>query len=303
MSKFLQVLVIGVIAGSIYGFIAIGMVLVYRTTGVLNVAHGGIGILSGYVAHEVINIRHQPYYAGILGGVAMACLLGYLFEVIVVRRLPGRPDLQTAATLGLYVLLLGVVVTVPWWTTNAFQVLPSPLLNKTFLVPGTNQAVTYDQVLLLAALALFSAGLYWMLRRTRIGLAMRAVSDSPAAAGLMGIKPEMISRVLWIVGFGLSGMTTVLVAPITLLDQNALSLLTLKALTVAFIGGLVSLPLTVAGGMILGILEASNDLYFVHLPDLKYAWPFILMVVALLWRGAQKRRSVIDDAPVVAAAA
>jgi branched-chain amino acid transport system permease protein len=302
MSKFGQVLVIGVIAGSIYGFIAIGMVLVYRTTGVLNVAHGGIGILSGYVAHEVINIRHQPYYEGILGGVAMACLLGYLFELIVVRRLPGRPDLQTAATLGLYVLLLGVVVTVPWWTTNAFQVLPSPLLNKTFRVPGTRQAVTYDQVVLIVALALFSAGLYWMLRRTRIGLAMRAVSDSSRAAGLMGIKPEMVSRVLWIVGFGLSGLTTMLVAPITLLDANALSLLTLKALTVAFLGGLVSLPLTVAGGVILGILEAFNDLYLVHLPDLKYAWPFILMVLALGWRSAEKRRSVIADAPVVAAA-
>ncbi|HLJ08419.1 MAG TPA: branched-chain amino acid ABC transporter permease [Acidimicrobiia bacterium] len=303
MSKLLQVLVIGVIAGSIYGFIAMGMVLVYRTTGVLNVAHGGIGILSGYVAHELIHFRHQPYYEGVAGGVAVACLLGLLFELVVVRRLPGRPDLQTAATLGLYTLLLGVVVTVPWWTTNAFQVLPSPLLNKTFRVPGTPESVTYDQVVLIVALALFSAGLYWMLRRTRIGLAMRAVSDSSAAAGLMGIRPETVSRVLWIVGFGLSGLTTMLVAPITLLDANALSLLTLKALTVAFLGGLVSLPLTVAGGLILGTLEAFNDLYLVHLPDLKYAWPFILMVVALLWRAAEKRRSVRDDAPVVAAAA
>jgi branched-subunit amino acid ABC-type transport system permease component len=301
MSKLLQTLVIGVIAGSIYGFIAIGMVLVYRTTGVLNVAHGGIGILSGYVAHELIHFRHLPYYVGITGGVAIAGLLGFLFELVVVRRLPGRPDLQTAATLGLYVLLLGVVVTVPWWTTNAFQVLPSPLLNKTIRVPGTRQAVTFDQLLLMAALALFSAGLYWMLRRTRIGLAMRAVSDSSEAAGLMGIRPELVSRVLWTLGFGLSGMTTMLVAPITLLDQNALSLLTLKALTVAFLGALVSLPLTVAGAMVLGCLEAANDLYFVHLPDLKYAWPFILMVVVLLWRAREKRHDVIDDAPVVAA--
>ena len=84
-------------------------------------------------------------------------------------------------------------------------------------------------------------------------------------------------------------------------DQNALSLLTLKALTVAFIGGLVSLPLTVVGGVILGCLEVANDLYLVHLPDLKYAWPFILMVVVLLRRAAEKRRSVLDDAPVVAA--
>jgi len=72
---------------------------------------------------------------------------------------------------------------------------------------------------------------------------------------------------------------------------------------VAFLGGLVSLPLTVAGGVILGCLEAANDLYFVRFPDLKYAWPFVLMVVALVWRATEKRRSVRDDAPVVAAAA
>jgi branched-subunit amino acid ABC-type transport system permease component len=301
MSKLLQVLVIGVIAGSIYGFIAIGMVLVYRTTGVLNIAHGGVGILSGYIAHELIHFRHLPYYVGITGGVAFACGLGYLFELLVVRRLPGQPILQSAATLGLYVLLVGVVVTVPWWTKNTFQVLPSPLLNKTVRVPGTAQAVTFDQLLLMAALALFSIGLYVMLRRTRIGLAMRAVSDSPTAAGLMGIRPDWVSRVLWILAFGLSGVTTMLLAPITLLDNNTLSLLTLKALTVAFLGGLVSLPLTVLGAMILGCLESANDLYLVQLPDLKYAWPFILMLVVLVWRSTQRRHSVLDDMPAVAA--
>jgi branched-chain amino acid transport system permease protein len=168
-------------------------------------------------------------------------------------------------------------------------------------VPGTAQAVTFDQLLLMAALALFSIGLYVMLRRTRIGLAMRAVSDSPTAAGLMGIRPDWVSRVLWILAFGLSGVTTMLLAPITLLDNNTLSLLTLKALTVAFLGGLVSLPLTVLGAMILGCLESANDLYLVQLPDLKYAWPFILMLLVLVWRSTQRRRSVLDDLPVVAA--
>jgi branched-chain amino acid transport system permease protein len=246
----------------------------------------------------LIHFRHLPYYVGITGGVAFACGLGFLFELLVVRRLPGQPMLQSAATLGLYVLLLGVVVTVPWWTKNTFQVLPSPLLDKTIRVPGTRQAVTYDQLVLMAALGLFSAGLYVMLRRTRVGLAMRAVSDSSTAAGLMGIRPEWVSRILWILAFGLSGVTTMLLAPITLLDNNTLSLLTLKALTVAFLGGLVSLPLTVLGAMILGCLESANDLYWVHLPDLKYAWPFILMLIVLLFRSTERRRSVLDDAVV-----
>ena len=301
MSKLLQVLVIGVITGSIYGFIALGMVLLYRTTGVLNIAHGGIGILSGYVAHELINFRGQPYYVGILGGVVFGALLGFLFELLVVQRLQGQPALQTAATLGLYVLLQGATFTVPWWQNQAFQVLPSPLLNKTVRVPGTNQFVTFDQLVLVAALALFCFGLYYMLRRTRIGLAMRAISDDSAAAGLMGIKPQWVSRILWTTGFALSSLTTMLLAPITLLDNTSLNLLTLKALTVAFLGGLVSLPLTVLGALILGTLETANDLYWVNVPDLKYAWPFILMFGVLLFRFSQGRRSILDDAPVVAA--
>lgn len=301
MSKLLQVLVIGVITGSIYGFIALGMVLLYRTTGVLNIAHGGIGILSGYIAHELINFRDMPYYIGILGGVMFGALLGFMFELLVVRRLPGQPAMQSAATLGLYVLLQGATFTVPWWQNHAFQVLPSPLLNKTVRVPGTNQSVTFDQLALVAALALFCTGLYFMLRRTRIGLAMRAVSDDSAAAGLMGIRPEWVSRILWTMGFALSSLTTMLLAPITLLDNTSLNLLTLKALTVAFIGGLVSLPLTVLGAIILGTLETANDLYWFNLPELKYAWPFILMFGVLLFRASQGRRSVLDDAPVVAA--
>ena len=146
----------------------------------------------------------QSYYVGIGGGIAVAGLLGLLFELLVVRRLPGQPDLQTAATLGLYVLLLGVVFTVPWWTDERLPGAPLAAAQQDVRVPGANQAVTCDQVVLLVALVLFSAGLYLMLRRTRIGLAMRAVSDDSDAAGLMGIRPEVVSRVAVDVGFGLS---------------------------------------------------------------------------------------------------
>ena len=132
-------------------------------------------------------------------------------------------------------------------------------------------------------------------------MAMRAVSDDPAAAGLMGINPSWVSRVVWTMAFGLSALTTMLVAPITLLDNIAISLLTLKALTVAFLGALVSLPLTVAAALILGVLESSSDLYWYDVPEVKEAWPFLLMLVVLAVRFASRRKTVADDAPVVAA--
>lgn len=299
MDKFLQMLVIGVILGSIYGFIAIGMVLVYRTTNVLNVAHGGIGILSAYIAWDLIVLRGYPYYLGVAIGITFAATLGFFFEWVIIRRLAGQPSLQTGATLALYILLQGVTGMPESWTKLQFQILPSPLINEGFRVPHTNnQLVTYDQLALIICLTVFSIGLYWMLRRTRIGLAMRAVSDDPSAAPLMGIRHEVVSRVVWTVSFALSGLTTMLLAPILLLDGITLSLLTVKALTVAFVGSLVSLPLTVVGALSLGILESSSDIYWFDVPWLKPAWPFILMFCVLMFRFAQGRKVIAEDAAV-----
>jgi branched-chain amino acid transport system permease protein len=302
MEKFLQVLVLGLVGGSVYGFIAIGMVLVYRTTGVLNVAHGGIGVLCAYVAWDLITLRGVPYYLGILAGVVLAAGLGAVFEWGVVSRLAGQPALQSGATLGLYVLLQGITFMPSWWTTKIFQILPSPLLNKGFrLDAAQGQYVSYDQLLMVTALASVSVGLYWMLRRTRLGLAMRAVSDDTSAAPLMGIRYEAVSRVVWTMSFSLSALTTMLLAPILLLDNISLTLLTVKALTVAFVGGLVSLPLTVAGALLLGCLEAASDLYWGSVTQLKHSWPFLLMLAVLVVRSSRGRRSVLDDAPAVAA--
>jgi branched-subunit amino acid ABC-type transport system permease component len=302
MEKLLQVLIIGVLGGAVYGFIAIGMVLVYRTTGVLNIAHGGIGVLSAYIAWDLITLRGVPYYIGIAVGILFAGALGLFFEWAVVQRLAGQPALQTGATLGLYVLLQGVTFMPPWWTNNVFQVLPSPLLNKGVKASFANdQYINYDQILLIGSLALCSIALYWMLRRTRIGLAMRAISDDPSAAPLMGIRHQLVSRTVWTMSFCLSALTTMLLAPILLLDNISLTLLTVKALTVAFIGALVSLPLTIAGALVLGAAESASDIYWGDLAWLKHCWPFALMVLVLVVRATKGRKTILDDAPAVAA--
>lgn len=302
MEKLLQMLVIGVLLGATYGFIAIGMVLVYRTTNVLNVAHGGIGILSAFVAWDLVVLRHIPYYAGVAAGLLLAGVLGFVFEWLIIRRLAGQPSLQTGTTLALYVLLLGVTGMPRQWTNNTFQIMPSPLANKGFRVPATrNQLVTYDQLILLVALMVVSASLYWMLRRTRIGLAMRGIADDASAADLMGIPYGLVSRVVWTMSFALSGLTTMLMVPIQLLDSLTLSLVTVKALAAAFVGGLVSLPLTIAGALTLGILESTSDLYVPQVTWLKSAWPFILMLGVLITAFARGRKSILDDPSAVAA--
>jgi branched-subunit amino acid ABC-type transport system permease component len=303
MEQLLQTLVIGTVYGSLYGFIAIGMVLVYRTTGVLNVAHGGIGIFCAYIARELFFFRGWPYYVALLAAVLVGAVLGLLFERLIIRPLNGNTMLQTAATLATYVLLTGVTFLPQKWVDQPFQAFPSPLTSHRVTIPGANgQVVNGDQILLVIALVVFLAGLSVMLKRTRAGLAMRAVSDDAEAAGLMGIEPQRVRMGVWVFSFALSALTTLLVVPITLLESTTLSLLTLKALTVAFLGSLVSLPLTVTAALALGFLESYSDIYLFEYQELKPAWPFILMFGLLLIKFARGRKSVLDDQPSVAAA-
>ena len=296
MTKLIQTLIIGLEYGCVYSLIAMGMVLVYRTTGVLNIAHGGIGVLAGFVAWDLDTLRGWPYYPAILVGILVAVAAGLLFERFVVRRL-ASPALATVATLALFLLLQGLVFVVPWWGNTWGQVFDSPFRSwKQVRIPGADYSVSWDQIILFVSVLGFFAGLYFVLRRTRVGLAMRAVSDDPTAARLMGIRQKLVAPVVWGLAFGLSGVTTMLLAPILLLDNTSLTAFTLKALTVTFVGGLVSLPLTVFGAFALSMLEVSTQLYLPHTRGLSDAWPFIILIVVLVARFARGTKALEDTA-------
>src|SRR5256885_7692360 len=111
------------------------MVLVYRTTGVLNLAHGGIGVLCGFVAWDLITLRHFPYYLGVTVGIVFAVMLGLTFERLVIRRLAGRPDLQTVSTLALFIFAQGFVFVVPWVGHTSGQGFPPPLVGQQATTP------------------------------------------------------------------------------------------------------------------------------------------------------------------------
>ena len=295
MTKLIQTLIIGLEYGCVYSLIAMGMVLVYRTTGVLNIAHGGIGVLAGFIAWDLNTLRGWPYFPAIAAGILVAVVAGLLFERFVVRKL-ASPALATVATLALFLLLQGLVFVVPWWGNTWGQVFNSPFADNKVRIPGADYSVSWDQLVLFGSVLLFFGGLYFVLRRTRVGLAMRAVSDDPTAARLMGIRQKLVAPVVWGLAFGLSGVTTMLLAPILLLDNTSLTAFTLKALTVTFVGGLTSLPLTVLGAMALSMLEVSTQLYLPHTRGLSDAWPFIILIVVLVARFARGTKALEDTA-------
>jgi branched-subunit amino acid ABC-type transport system permease component len=295
MSKLLQTIIIGTVTGSLYSLLALGMVLVYRTTGVLNIAHGGVGVLAGFVAWDVVTLRHWPYYVGVLVGVGFAAILGLVFERFVARHMPSAGS-RTVATLGLFLIAEGVVFAVPWWSNNSAQVFPSPYTGKTLRIPGADYAVSYDQIALVATVVLLFLGLRFLLRGTRLGMAMRAVSDDPAAARLMGVRDELVAPVVWAMAFAIATLSVILIAPVNLLENTSIVAYTLKALAVTFVGGLVSLPLTVVGAVVLALLEAFTQIYAADVRGLPSAWPFILMVAVLVVRLIRPTRALDEQA-------
>jgi branched-chain amino acid transport system permease protein len=227
--------------------------------------------------------------------VAFAIVLGLAFERFVVRRLPNAGS-RTVATLGLFLLAQGVVFAVPWWSNNSAQVFPSPFTGRTVRIPGADYAVSYDQVLLLVTVGLLFVGLRFMLRRTRIGMAMRAVSDDPSASRLMGVREELVSPVVWGMAFAIAALSVMLIAPVNLLENTSIVAFTLKALAVTFVGGLVSLPLTVLGATILAFLEAFTQIYAADMRGLPSAWPFLLMVAVLIVRLIRPTKALDEQA-------
>jgi branched-chain amino acid transport system permease protein len=289
MSKLLQTIIIGAVTGSLYSLLALGMVLV------LNIAHGGVGVLAGFVAWDLVQLRGWPYYPGLLAGIALAVVLGLAFERFVVRGLPNAGS-RTVATLGLFLLAQGVVFAVPWWSNNSAQVFPSPFTGRTVRIPGADYTVSYDQLVLIATVGLLFAGLRFMLRRTRIGMAMRAVADDPAASRMMGVREELVSPVVWAMAFAIAALSVMLIAPVNLLENTSIVAFTLKALAVTFVGGLVSLPLTVLGATILAFLEAFTQIYAADMRGLPSAWPFILMVAVLVVRLIRPTKALDEQA-------
>ena len=125
---------------------------------------------------------------------------------------------------------------------------------------------------------------------------MRAVSDDPAASRLMGVREELVSPVVWAMAFGIAALSVMLIAPVNLLENTSIVAFTLKALAVTFVGGLVSLPLTVLGATVLALLEAFTQIYAADLRGLPDAWPFLLMGAVLVIRLIRPTKALDEQA-------
>lgn len=280
MEKFLQYSLTGLSAGSLYALVALGIVLIYRSTRVLNFAHGDIATLSTFVAFSLLS-RHYSFAVAVAASLAMGAAIGvvFYFTVLIGAQRRGANLLgMVILTLGLSLVIQGTVVYI--WGAEPVA-LPFPISDTKTYQLGL---VVVSQLALatMGAGVVGSALLYLLVQRTRLGLAMRATSENVMAAQTLGIPTRVVLAVSWGVASALGVVAGIFLAPALLLDPFFMLDPFLKGFAAAVLGGLNSLPGAVLGALILGVAESLTGAYFTI--AFKNTLAFLIIIVVLLIR-------------------
>jgi branched-chain amino acid transport system permease protein len=277
-----NLVVSGLANGGIYALVAMGLVVIYKATTVVNFAHGEGFMLAGFIAYTLYVALGLPYAAALLVAVLGAAAMG-----VATERLAFRPLLRASivslvlATTGFSFLLRGVARYL--WGGKGTDVAFPPVFEVRAFQLG-DVIVTSQHLIVLggvvATMLLFVAFFRW----TRLGKMMRATAENPRAAALVGIRVERISSITWGVGVALGGVAAVLAAPLTLLYPDMGGPLLIRAFAAALLGGLGSLAGAALGGFSLGVVENLAGGYVDS--SLTDVAPFLLIILVLLLRPA-----------------
>jgi len=287
MSEFAAYTIIGLSVGAIFALAALGIVLIYRVTGVLNFAPGAMGMFSTFVAWQVFyGYPHpgMPSWAvtaeAILVGLVFAVVLGLALELLVFRWVRNRPQIVKAViTIGVLLALQSTASLI--WKNNQYH-LPIYLAPQDWTRTVAGVPIGFNSILIVVVALGLAFGLGALLRWTAFGRAMRAVSDNPTSAALWGVRVDYVGAVSWMLGSLVAALAGILITPFINFDTTSLTLLIVDSLAAALIGGLVSLPLTVLGGFLLGLLETYPQIWIQSLGLPRLIALFVILAVLIV---------------------
>lgn len=282
MSALLSFTILGIFTGAAYAIAASGLVLTYTTTRVFNIAHGAFGMVLAFTYWDFSQRQQLPVWLSLgLVLLVVAPLIGWFVQRVVTRGLGDAPvSVSLVVTVGLFVGLIGLAQQI--WPPDV-RSLPPFFPESGWEIFGTY--VTGHQALTIGCSIVVAAGLYLLLNRTRIGIAMRASVDNPELLTLFGGKPGTAAALSWAIGISLAGLAGILLTPEVGMDYYPLTLLVINAYAAAMLGRLKSLPLTFAGAIGLGILQSWAVAYLPsegNLAGIRGCVPALFLFIVIL---------------------
>lgn len=273
----LEQVINGLMMGSIYVLVALGMVLIYGVMHVVNFAHGVLFTLGGYLGHFFYYRVAESYLLAIVLAVMSLAIIGVLLERGVFRPLSGNLRNQVIASLGLILFLENLVVAL--WGASALQ---WKVASADRLVQIGDLRFSQHHLGIIVVTMVLVTALGLFLKYTRFGTAIRATSQSQEAAVVVGIPVRRVQWSTFAIGCMLAGVGGAMVGPLFLVFPQMGDVPLIKGLAGILLGGMGSVPGAVVGGMVLGLTEAISTLY---LPtDYRDSIAFMVMVLILLVR-------------------
>jgi branched-chain amino acid transport system permease protein len=277
LAQVVQLAINGMAIGAIYALVALGLVLTYKATEVLNFAYGDVLMASSFVGWGLIVGLGWPFWLAALGTVVLAAALSWLLDARVMRLIVGQPQFAgVMLTIAIAFMLRGAV-------SMAFG--PE---SRTYPTPWSDHKTTIGSIVIadlslviVAAALLVTVVLFWFLRKTALGISIQAASQNQLAAYLSGIRVKRVTSLVWAIAGAIAALCGLLLAPTALVDIG-LWIVVLKALAAVVLGGFGSIPGAIVGGLLLGLIEQFAGVY---LPDgFKDAMAYIVLIgVLIVW--------------------
>jgi branched-chain amino acid transport system permease protein len=278
LNEILQTILSGVSVGCIYGLVALGFVMIFKATEVINFAQGELMMIGAFVAYTLITFFHLNYWITLLLTILFMAGFGFIIERVVLRPLVGQPIFSLVmVTIGLMIVFRSIPSMIPAWGTDTYG-FGTPFTDK--LVRYNELIVSWEHLSIIILTVLLILALFVFFQFTKMGVAMRATSQNQLAAVYMGISVNKVFSLTWIISAILGGFAGILLSPITFVHMN-MGLIGLKAMPAAILGGFYSIPGAVVGGLIIGVTESLAGAYLpIGWKDVA-AWIILILVLII----------------------
>ncbi|MGB7971005.1 MAG: branched-chain amino acid ABC transporter permease [Candidatus Deferrimicrobiaceae bacterium] len=278
---FLQLLISGLVIGSIYSAVALGFVIIYKATRVVNFAQGELLMVGAYVCYAFLVQMHVPFWAALLLTILFGMVLAMFIERLILRPMIGEPAISIImVTIGLSLVLRSVASAI--WGTDILVYEPKLFPQEMISFAGVPVSLEFVWCFVLSVFLLAVFSIFF--KYSKAGVAMRATAFNQQVAQSMGISVKHIFALSWVISAVVSGIGGVLIGNINGIN-NTLYHFGLKVFPATILGGLDSILGAAIGGMIIGILENLSDGFcktYFDLSGVKEVAPYVILVLILM---------------------